>query len=723
MLGVRRTVAGAGVLAVIVAAGGVLVARAGTWDGPAQDVSTRTRVVSLMTGERVRVSALGGRSVVDLEPAPGGTAGRTAGVRVMSVADHDYVVPDAALPYLGRELDLSLFDVAQPAQQLVVAWSGSARHDIPGLDLRAGTGSTSIAELRAPAVFGAALRAQHRSARTEQTAGGAGPLSGVRQIRAVRAGADGSTVAPMYQMATLTVRGIDTTGASAFSGSVAVDNVDDLQRFAGMQSFAAGGEVSFSVPIGNYSIATEIATVGADGAIISQALLFLPEMEVTAPATTVELDARTATTRVNIPTTPRASTVEQFAATYGRQSATGLNASISYLSVGTQPEVYVRPTPVVRLGEVHWYTYFRMNGPADQADPYLYDLEFPVEAAVPNEFPTSVTAADLATVTVDYHSDIADHGIRTFRPSIAPWELAPMRFSSSAVAPVRRTEYVSALSDVRWTTAVVWDPVGNVGVDLGPWTLLRAAEERDEASLAAPLVPGVESGTSGTSPCGACRQGNDLWLNLWAWSAGGRMVTGLSSTGTLTASTAARLYADGTLVASADTPSGTVALPAGDVGLRLELDATKSAPWTTTSTLTKTVWAFRSQPRSGTLPAERTCKDSTHACVFEPLLFLEYDLGVSLTNSVDAGVPLTIGVLARHQPFDTTDPASTLTVDVSADDGATWSPATVTSAGAGQFTATAQAAASGFLSLRVHAADPAGNTIDQTVTRAVQVSG
>ena len=80
-----------------------------------------------------------------------------------------------------------------------------------------------------------------------------------------------------------------------------------------------------------------------------------------------------------------------------------------------------------------------------------------------------------------------------------------MRFSSEAVAPLRRTEYVSALAEVRWASAVVWNAADNMGVDLGPWTTLEQGQGYEENSLAAPLAPGVDTSTTGIEICGACR--------------------------------------------------------------------------------------------------------------------------------------------------------------------------------------------------------------------------
>src|SRR5512142_2641410 len=90
------TMAGVTAIAVAVAAVAVVAARAETRESPAAAQRSTPRAVSLITGERVHVSQVAGRPVISVEPS--GTGAR-ASVRTMTVADHAYVVPDAALPY------------------------------------------------------------------------------------------------------------------------------------------------------------------------------------------------------------------------------------------------------------------------------------------------------------------------------------------------------------------------------------------------------------------------------------------------------------------------------------------------------------------------------------------------------------------------------------------------------------------------------------------------
>jgi hypothetical protein len=104
------------------------------------------------------------------------------------------------------------------------------------------------------------------------------------------------------------------------------------------------------------------------------------------------------------------------------------------------------------------------------------------------------------------------------------------------------------------------------------------------------------------------------------------------------------------------------------------------------------------------------------------LLFLSYDLGAGLGNAIPAGRPAAVKIRAYHQMFDEAPAASALTLEVSGDDGATWTPVETEPVAGGVFGATLPTPAAGFLSLRVRASDPRGDAIDQTVLRAVRVS-
>lgn len=145
-----------------------------------------------------------------------------------------------------------------------------------------------------------------------------------------------------------------------------------------------------------------------------------------------------------------------------------------------------------------------------------------------------------------------------------------------------------------------------------------------------------------------------------------------------------------------------------------------------------TDWTFRSSPSDppARLPgsAEVCAPDPSRACSFLPLLFITYDLPLDFHDQATAGAPFRIAFTVGHQQGETAPAGVSATVSASFDDGKTWtSPQPATGLGGGQFAATISqpplAGTSGFVSLRVHAADRAGNSVDQTVIGAYGLTG
>jgi hypothetical protein len=688
-------------------------------------VRSSVRTVTLVTGEKVHI-VQEDRDHTTLTVEPSAPATGPAAARRFQTLDahgHRYVVPDEAMPYIGRQLDLSLFDVAQPPAGLSINWSpGATPHEVPGLRMQA-TGEMFSARVTVASAFGAALRAGRP---------GAGALAGVRSITADRAAPSAARSAgPLYPMTTVTVRGLDALGTATSSGTASLVNADDAARNVSFGSFL-DGELSFSVPEGHYSLSASISTYLPATGEFRDSLIILPDVAVVQSGTVVVADARAATTLVPVPATPRPSVVEQTQVAYARVSASGVQVSSAMLMLNANPRLYVAPTPKPQIGELHWYTYFHLHAPADQSEQYVYDLEFPADGGVPDRFADRVTDGSLTTLDVAYHADMPGP-IATYRGSYLPWETFSLRGSSEATAPAQRTEYLTGRPDLAWVGGVVWKPDEYNGLVQSPRTVYQAGQRHSERFLAAPLAPGVAgapadtggaaAGTVTILPCGACRQGDQLQLALEPWTDNGQhFIQMLTPSATLQVTSATRLYADGALLASGTAPGGTLAVPHAAADLRLELDTTKSAGWTTTSTASSTKWTWRSNARTGgTLPPLRQCADGTRNCAFEPLLFARYDLGVGLTNAVPPGRPATIAVTVRHQELDPAPAANQLSLDISGDDGATWSAATVRPDGDGRFTATVVPAA-GFLSLRIRASDPQGAVLDQTIIRAVRVA-
>lgn len=136
--------------------------------------------------------------------------------------------------------------------------------------------------------------------------------------------------------------------------------------------------------------------------------------------------------------------------------------------------------------------------------------------------------------------------------------------------------------------------------------------------------------------------------------------------------------------------------PDGDGAYRLALHAERGAPYQL-STKTDIAWTFRSS-------ADQAL----------PVWTVRFAPPVDRNNALPAGSPQAVPVTVTPQPGATVGALSTLTVEASFDDGATWQAVRVKDGAA----LVRHPARHGFVSLRAKAADRAGNTVEQTVTRA-----
>ncbi|MFF3606707.1 hypothetical protein [Streptomyces sp. NPDC002463] len=143
----------------------------------------------------------------------------------------------------------------------------------------------------------------------------------------------------------------------------------------------------------------------------------------------------------------------------------------------------------------------------------------------------------------------------------------------------------------------------------------------------------------------------------------------------------------------------------------------------------KTVWEYTSAGATKTdAPKQSPCMGDVlgtnkAACRPEPLIFLRYDLGLALDNTVKAGEQHEIIVTGYYQPRLTEPPRVTsLKAETTFDGGRTWHPAATRATGKNTFTTTVgnprrDQAAQG-VGLRISATDSQGNTVRQTIPTA-----
>ncbi|WP_253885029.1 S8 family serine peptidase [Actinokineospora diospyrosa] len=331
---------------------------------------------------------------------------------------------------------------------------------------------------------------------------------------------------------------------------------------------------------------------------------------------------------------------------------------------------------------------------------HRYELSYPATGKVPANLTYKEKTANLAAVRTAYYE-----GTEAEPPIASAWveglggEIGT-QWGLGAVAKAERTEY---FTPGKWRLVVggYWGIAGDGEERI---TLERGKSYRVEwaASVLAPAFPGTISNDLGqdhpwawrnvelidvtvpffTDPAGHAR-GADQWTG--------------SDLGTTS------LYREGKLVGTHNQPGRGVFI-AGEPGkYRLTSDIARDQPWWPTSTKVSADWSFQ-------LPRDIR--------VALPLLTVGFRPPVSLANTTPGGREVSFPVTVARQ--DGVPTVSTLTVDVSYDDGATWTPTRLVRDGAA-WKATVTHPASGFASLRAKATDSAGNTVDQTVIRAYRI--
>ncbi|MER7444495.1 S8 family serine peptidase [Micromonospora avicenniae] len=334
--------------------------------------------------------------------------------------------------------------------------------------------------------------------------------------------------------------------------------------------------------------------------------------------------------------------------------------------------------------------------------PYLYDVWQVSKGRIPEEIVHKVTAANTAEVTAHYGDTGGFDWATEQRFGWRPWQEYSWNDDKRMVRTgTTRQEFVSS-GDSWWQQRVLHKLQSNWGPLLGGLTeqpRRYAADDRIATSWYAPVVrPAVPAG--GPVPT---RTGDELDLRVLEFvDADGHYSP--AGAGEEQDTVQARLSRDGEQIADLSGGWAPVPTTPGPARYRLDVTTERSSDEWVHATRTETAWRFTSARPSG---------DAAQPL---PLLQVDYDVPADLHGEVPGGKAHKLGLTLR-QPVGVAEPAgTTLRVEVSFDGGHSWRPASVKGSGT-RFTATVPAG-HGTVSLRVHAGDRAGNTVDQTVIDA-----
>jgi len=178
-----------------------------------------------------------------------------------------------------------------------------------------------------------------------------------------------------------------------------------------------------------------------------------------------------------------------------------------------------------------------------------------------------------------------------------------------------------------------------------------------------------------------------------------------------TSSASTTLTRDSVVVgSSAQAGSASFAVPAAAGRYQLSVRANRSAPFDL-STSVSVDWAFR-------------CANTGTRTTALPLWSIGFAPPLDATNSTPTGVRFTVPVVVTAQIGAGVGRLRELTAEASYDDGGTWTSVPVLRGSDGTARAVIDnPALAGYVSLRAHSRDSAGNTTDQTIIHAYRVTG
>lgn len=330
---------------------------------------------------------------------------------------------------------------------------------------------------------------------------------------------------------------------------------------------------------------------------------------------------------------------------------------------------------------------------------YLYDLTRTYPGKVPNRPLTyHPRATDLARIDARYHNPtepVEGSGGRydvTFVPGLG--------FPEREWHPSTRTEWVTPGQE--WAEAHAQ----------GTWTV--STNRHAYAAGATRLnwfAPAIRPAFSRTFAVQNSRYQDNMTINVQAWTPSGDTLEHGGNLEWGSVPTNLKLYQGGTLLHENKLSSSLQwkQVPSGTLPYRLVLDASRPAEEWRLSTRTHTEWDFVS-----------SSNDSDR---FEPmaLLQMEYRLDTDPHGDVPAGSTQRIRVKPIPQAGGGPDTGTvtSVTLEVSYDDGATWQKATLRKDG-GWWSSTLKLPRrpGGFLSVRATGATDAGFGINQEIIRA-----
>jgi subtilisin family serine protease len=496
----------------------------------------------------------------------------------------------------------------------------------------------------------------------------------------------------------VTITAVDRTGAPA-TGSPTVLGLDS--EFED-EPILVDGTATLHLPRGGYALDFIVATP-ADG---SRTLVSVPRFTADR-AVAITLDARQGREIGAVLDRPARLALAQFDTIHLTRTPDEAYAThTSYRIQGTPPLYAV---PVQGRPEDFEFGVHQVRSTAEDT----YYLAFPSVGSIPANLNPRVRDRDLGAERTRYRAQgVPEIGSRSSVPVYLPSQHTAFASTLDLPLPSRRTEHYSPGEAVAWTMDLFQRPADvPTQIDLDghlsrPRQHFRAGRSADRTWNSA--VAGADLSLRPAN--GVSRTGDALDVGLWPFAPGESDESDEFDFGSPRIVSALTLRAqDGRVIGSSQEVKGTFALPAQPGRYTLDVAASRGPKWTVYAPEVRTRWSFTSARTMGKQ--------------YPPLLTVRTTGAFDDRNRAPglAWFPLSVTVVPQAG---STIPATVkeITVRTSTDDGRTWRSAPVIGNGGKWHALVKHTKGAQFVSLNVKAVDTAGNSVEQTTTRAYGVT-
>ncbi|NUT97870.1 MAG: S8 family serine peptidase [Saccharothrix sp.] len=454
------------------------------------------------------------------------------------------------------------------------------------------------------------------------------------------------------------------------------------------------GVAKLRLPKGDYFASNDVVTNKEKTAILPQPLL-----AVTGP-TEVVIDARTAKpVKVTFPDPAAEDLLGDIGITrvygdrrmgfgYGFLSGFGDTVSVGHLG----PELSAEELKVLVGAQA--------KGAPQDGVPVNYRLAWPSEKKVPTGFVRAPEAEELATVRGKFGAGPADRTFGYAGNAVVPGHSGSWAVVSDVSAPGETIEHVSTGGGVGWLWVFFqYNPERRLEAVLSsPDRTYRKGREYDQHFLAPVYGPSIAS----PEALHLARAGNDIGFGVSLWG------DGYGNSGDSDPAKArTTLYREGVKVGET-TYAGNgffQGVPAGKARFKVETEAERKPGISEFSTSVSGAWTFQSDTVAG--------EDFKPL----PLTVVRFTPSLDADGAARAGRVLRVPLVVQQQGGADNGRVTRLEVEVSFDDGKTWSKAPVV----GRNALVRNAAVEGYASLRVKGADSKGNTFEHSLIRAYKL--